>query len=146
MKSYTFASDDAIAAVLAAFDASGDDTYDMTAMAWSDDMTALVFSLAEHASNHPNTPDARIARELLTGIGDMVDVESPDDCGVILSALEHSDRRYHGAWEREEFAVVVHALRGHWDNAPEGDDDGSTHDNAGSMLSSIAETLGIEFV
>jgi len=124
VQSYTFASDDAMAAVLAAFDASGDDTYAVSLCAT--DVAALVGAL-----------DAYV----LSSAEDW----SRAHAAHVRRAAAGRDR-YEAQWTRELFAAVISALRAYWEATPDGDYDGSTHDNAGSLLSGIAETLGVEFV
>lgn len=157
MQSYTFASDDAMAAVLAAFDASGDDTYDTTMQYWGTDMRALVVALANAAAAN-SFEHATTARLLLRGIAEGLGW-SPADALVLVSEYniaavvrEMSVRAqeaagvYCGAWNRAELTAVSYSLRLLWEATPEDDSDGSVYDNAGSLLSGIAQSLGIEFV
>lgn len=156
MQSYTFASDDAMAAVLAAFDASGDDTYAITARCYGEDFRALVVAVSTAVSCDPARRDVGLT--LLRGMAEAAGY-APADALILVSerntgAVAHAvlERAvwfagtYVGAWDREQFDYVTASLRWMVDNASEGDSDGSVFDNAGSLLSRIAETLGIEFI
>lgn len=143
MQPYTFASTEAMAALRAAFDASGDETYDTRMVVWGTDFAALTLALAAHANAHPDTDTAATARDLLIGVAEVLYLphSAATDATVLLDAARISSGTYVGAWDRDQFIAVTEALREHWENGPE-----SKIDAAGSLLGAIAETLGVEFI
>lgn len=130
MQSYTFASDEAMAAVLAAYGTDREVAwaggYEITL--GSTDTVTLSAALVAYAGGQSGA-----AREMALTLLTEVTVQAYTE-------------RYDGRWSLEVFTVATAALRTLWEAAPATDADKSVHDNAGSLLSGIAETLGVEFV
>lgn len=129
MQSFTFASDEAMAAVLAAYGTDREVVwaggYEITL--GSIDTVTLSAALVAYAGSQAGAVRER-ALTLLTEV-----------------TVQAYTERYDSVWSLEVFTVATAALRTLWEAATATDADGSVHDNAGSLLSGIAETLGVEF-
>jgi hypothetical protein len=113
-------------AVLDAFDASGDDDYQVTLD--EGDTAAFTAALDSYSPDMETDGVGRVDR-------------------VTAGNIRPGSSTYGALWERDELEAAIYALRAY---ALNGESDSDTADKdvdrAWSLLSYIAETLGVEFV